>query len=276
MNKAQEKVNENLKNETYFYREDNPKLFDAILFEHYRNHFESLSPEILQNPKFQKDYLTKQELEDIYSLEIGTNIPEPLNLSGIEKLTNLHQLRVCANSTDKAQSMLNNTYSIIKNNPTDKYIEKMIFKAEKNALANQIEDFSPLYKCKKLEELDLSNQLNLTELHLEHFPSLRTLNVTNCTNLQSVSGLESLKVFNENKKNKKVYYSYASEFIFFECFRLFTTFNTNIFNFIFFILFYCHFIPHFNKVCFISSNLNSWMCSCWIDSSLPINNNRFC
>jgi len=209
-------------NQIAFKKEENPKLFDAIVTQLTCDFFDFPSHiELPKNFKKDKQVLSSKELDSIYSLEIGKSINEPLSLEGIEKLKNLNSLIIHTYSTDKAQSMLKYQYLVVQDNHSDNMLQLIVDKGEKLASTNQITDFSPLYKCKKLHTLKLPNQLNLHSLNLENFPYLRTLDVSGCTNLKKVSGFETLKVFDKQYlkelKDKKIHYGYGSKFNFFEC-----------------------------------------------------------
>ena len=62
---------------------------------------------------------------------------------------------------------------------------------------NQIMDLSPLYECKQLEGVVISNQRFIEEVDFANWPNMRAALFNRCGNLKTVKGLSQIKVFSQ-------------------------------------------------------------------------------
>lgn len=127
-------------------------------------------------------------LDNITYLDIPVAQYDIRSLEGIQNLTNLQSIKIVG--IDEYQAL--SKYE--KCNPDDLGILES--KLEPYVRRGQIKDITPLYSCKNLTHLDLSNQRGISEVDLSQWPYLDYLKMNSCTSLSKVVGLqntESLK-----------------------------------------------------------------------------------
>ncbi len=173
-----------------FKREMNPNLFDFLSVYCSEVYGEKIFGE---NWKSYESVLVNGEIPDemlnnITYLDIPVAQYDIRSLEGIQNLTNLQSIKIVG--IDEYQAL--SKYG--KCNPDDLGILES--KLESYVRRGQIKDITPLYSCKNLTYLDLSNQRGITEVDLSQWPYLDDLKMNSCTSLSKVVGLqntESLK-----------------------------------------------------------------------------------
>lgn len=171
---ATEQINEPV----VFTKAENPGLFEAICKE---LHISSKST----------DFLSSEDLDKVIALDLevkhGANVT---SLNGIEKLRNLSSFEIYGMSDfNKAEIMY---YDIYRASAKD--FETAVFQY------NQVEDFSPLQKCSKLEWCTIASQRKIKTLNVGGLHNLQTLWINSCEKLSNISGLATSMSNGELKK----------------------------------------------------------------------------
>lgn len=180
-----------------FFREENPELFEAVsvtLQQKYAKGFIDTQG-VYHEPQevvFQ-DYIGGEFLANCDRLELSAWKGSLNSLKGIEHLRNLEVFGYFG----LIESNYALTYEGINPNNREMTAEEFYAIRAKLHKSRQIDDITPLYACKKLQAIELSNQHNIKEIDLSQFPELTHLDMQRCTKLTSVLGLSKLKCFED-------------------------------------------------------------------------------
>ena len=181
-----------------FYKSENPALFERIV-EKYNTICDMHAGEMITEETkglYNKvdsscEKLEQSQLDLITSLHIDGEYTSGLtSLAGIEKLTNLKVFRLYGVSTISLQDYVKSARE------DGKEVSLQSLQNKYNQC--QITDLSPLYKCKKLEKLNLMNQRSIKSINLSYWKELEKCDCFACSKLEQVIGLDKLD------KNKNV------------------------------------------------------------------------
>lgn len=173
-----------------FKLSDNPQLFYVI-----SKKYKQMFPEDKNFAYYQQDYFTDEQCLKVTELVLtSSDFYGALSLAGIENFPNLEVLSV------EAQTQQQEAKFLAKRIDDGKIRSENELKCELERIQNgrnnsQVYDINHIYGCKKLKQLNLHHQINITSLDLSQLPNLEYVNMFNCRKLAKIKGLNDLRVF---------------------------------------------------------------------------------